>query len=75
MNKYIKPEFMLTSLTGTNLSAGNCSFIIDKDEQAGLDEDFGPGAFFEDAVCKNPVDGYCKFSLGDSGELTKAFSS
>lgn len=81
MNKYIKPAFMVTSLTSGPLVGANCSIKKqDKDLiQAVLDI---PGSFASsEEACKGfPVDMnsfsefYCKFTSGELGASQALFS-
>lgn len=76
MKLYIKPEFMLTSLTSSGMTGGNCS-IQKEDKELIMDilgDDFNMAfAGIEDG-CEMEFDGYCKFASLDEG-LAKAFFS
>ena len=80
MKNYIKPEFMLTSLTGNLMTGGNCS--IQKEDKDLIIEILGKEDFekafagIEDN-CEMEFEGYCKFSFTSptEGGLAKAFFS
>ena len=78
MKNYIKPEFMLTSLTSNGMTGGNCS-IQKEDKDLIMDvlgDDFAQ-AFESLEVCGMEFEGYCKFSFTSptEGGLAKAFFS
>ena len=77
MNKYIKPEFMLTSLTSSGLTGGNCA-IQKADKELILDvlgDDFAQ-AFEDSASCEVVIEmlSYCKFTSIELG-IAQAFFS
>ncbi len=76
MNKYIKPEFMLTSLQGTIPQGTNCSIQQkDKDILAGIiGSDDWSTAFGIGEDCENEISIYCKFSAADLGATQVLFS-
>ena len=70
MIKYLKPEFMLTSLTADTTSAMSCS-LTPADRQkfdAILGNGWETSAFGSTEVeCEdNSIDNYCKFTSGTS---------
>ena len=73
MNKYIKPEFMLTSLTASTTAAGGCT--ISKEDKQMMIEIHGEFAFTIDGKCKVPVEGYCEFTSAEFVNPIKAFGS
>ena len=81
MKNYIKPEFMLTSLTGNVTNAMSCA--LTPADRNRFDAIFGSG--WEDnsfgsteAECadlENTIDNYCKFTSGELDSVKQAFVS
>lgn len=76
MNKYIKPEFMLTSLTGSALSSSNCAITEDDRELlfGGLTNDQIEKFFGREEGCNPWVEEYCKFTSVEKGAGLALFS-
>ena len=81
MKIYIKPEFMLTSLTATTTSAMNCA--LTPADRNRFDAIYGNGwennSFGStEGECEdkeNIIEKYCKFSSGDINGVTQVFVS
>ena len=79
MNKYIKPAFMLTSLSSGSIVNANCS--VKKDDKDLIKEVLDiEGSFALEEPCDVPVNMsgflqvYCKFTAGELGAAQALFS-